>query len=270
MAFTTIFAHYIIMMKRGIMKNINIRTRKAIIFSFFILYIIIQFTVINMDICFADEISQVDSTQAQKTAVALARERFGVIACVDENGFITSMGSNSGISIATDDIDPLEVAYFIFEQNRDLFGLDNPREELVLHNIGRGEAGSVAIAFRQMEHGLEVENAFYQVHLGPTSDSQKVKLLSMEGRIFPSASKLSTSPAIDSAKADSVAMGDTAHGESSVSVGAPTHLAISEFEDILHLVWRVNIINGGYGGSAAYWIDAQTGTILKAVSALRQ
>jgi hypothetical protein len=257
------------MMTRGIMTITYIRTCKAILFSFLIPCFIIQFTAISMRICFAAEISQVDSTQAQKRTVVLAQERFGVSACVDENGIITSMGSNSGIYIATKDTDPLEFAYFIFEQNRDLFGLDNPREELVLNNIGRGETGSASISFRQKEHGLEVENAFYQVHLIPTSDSQRISLQSMYGKIFPRAREINSIPSIDSTQAEDIALNDLAHGDTMVVVGAPTHLAISEFEDVLHLVWRVNIINGGYGGSAAYWIDAQNGTILKVRSALR-
>ncbi len=91
----------------------------------------------------------------------------------------------------------------------------------------------------------------------------------MDGHIAPSARRLNPIPSIDSLSAEAIAMADPEHNGASVTMGAPTRLSIAEFDNTAHLVWRVNVLNGGYGGFANYWIDAHNGAILRAKTAIR-
>jgi hypothetical protein len=219
-------------------------------------------------LAWADEPVITDSTDAQKATVKLVREKFGITSMVDKNGIISAIGGYER-SIIMDIPDPIEAVYRFFEENRTLFGLENPREELIVHHHSDVRNGSFDLSMVQKIQGIDVENSDYKIHMRIFPDSQRVAINSMVGHIFPEARNVNLTPSISSAQAESLAINDPVHNGAEVAVGAKTHLLVSEINDALHLVWRVNIMNGGYGGSASYWIDAHDGTLLKAATAMR-
>jgi|WetSurMetagenome_2_1015567.scaffolds.fasta_scaffold149475_1 hypothetical protein len=219
-------------------------------------------------LAWADEPVITDSTDAQKATVKLAIEKFGITPMVDKNGIINAIGGiEHGIIMEISD--PLEAVYRFFEENGSFFGLDNPREELIVRDNVRSRNGYGHLGFVQKIDEIDAENSFYKIDFRVLPDSQSIDLISIAGHIFPEARNLNLIPSISSAQAESLAINDPVHNGAEAAVGAKTHLLVSEINDALHLVWRVNIMNGGYGGSASYWIDAHDGTILKAATAMR-
>jgi hypothetical protein len=92
----------------------------------------------------------------------------------------------------------------------------------------------------------------------------------MSGDFFPEARSINTTPAISQAYAESLGLNDPEHGEfiNRVFVGAPSKLIIDNVDGSLKLIWKVDIINGRLYGDADYWIDANTGAILKVATGM--
>jgi len=210
-----------------------------------------------------------DSSEVQRQMVRLVIGRFGlVIPCgeglgVNRDGIVTGIRARA-INRGLTALDPTERAYQFLELHRDLFGLENPRQELVVER-----ASARAVRFRQMANGipvilgrslLSVAPTGYTLHMWPDSNLLK----EFEGAVFPEARNVNTTPAVSREQAIAIAQSDTAHGGQPTEVSV-ADLYIAKFDDGCRLVWRLGISGGGYGGAGIYMIDAHSGAILNVI-----
>jgi Zn-dependent metalloprotease len=216
-----------------------------------------------------------DSTEIQRKAVRLINERFGFRAN-DGSGFVVnSYGVPKGIrgeqiNVGLTSSDPVERVHQFFEQNQDLFQVQNPREELVIPNFRRYPNGAVTVYVDQMVSGVKVLSGGYIVNLkSDSSETWITEIVNNGSGYIPSARNINTIPTIDSLEAGRIAMNDTDHGSGKTRSGK-YQLWIANFADGPHLIWRL-ATNGANAKESAYryMIDAHSGAILDATSALK-
>jgi hypothetical protein len=212
-----------------------------------------------------------DSTDAQRRIVQRIHERFGIWAAVDTNGIILGLSGdrmNANLSVVT----PIERGFQFLELYADLFQINNPRQEFKATNFHSGPDYtydySGGVYFQQMVNGVKVINAGYHMRYIP--DTTSFKFFSISGRLIPEARMINTTPLISQAYAESLALSDPEHDSliAYVTIGGKTELIIDNIDGSLRLIWKLNVQNGRFAGSANYWIDANTGAVLKVESGL--
>ena len=216
-----------------------------------------------------------DSTDIQRQVVRTIVERFGFRQndgsgfAVNNHGILTGI-RGEGINVGLTSNDPVERVYQFWEHNQDLLQIQNPREELVIPNFRRYPNGSIIVYVDQMVSGVKVLKGGYIIDL--KSDSSRTwitQITSNSHGYLPQARNINTIPTIDSLEAGRIAMNDADNG-SGKTRASNYQLWIANFNDEPHLIWRL-----GTGGAVAreasfiYMIDAHTGTILDAASAIR-
>jgi hypothetical protein len=210
-----------------------------------------------------------DSSEVQRQMVRLVIERFGLALgrgdglAVNRDGIVTAIRGRA-INRGLTAIDPTERANQFLEMHRDLFGLESPRQELVVER-----STTRTVVFQQMANGIPVilgrslirlAQVGYTFHFRP--DSSLIERFG--GEIYPEARNVSPNPAISREQAIAIAQSDTAHGGQPTEVSV-ADLYIAKFDDGCRLVWRLGISGGGYGGAGIYFIDAQSGAILNVI-----
>ena len=160
--------------------------------------------------------------------------------------------------------DPVEAALIYFETYADLYGLKDPRNELVFQGTLPSAVGT-AVRFSQKLHSLPVYASDIIVHINPDG-----LIHTVNGAIQPWVA-METQPKLRAVEAATIAAQDA--GDSSlVSVGEPTLaiyspviLALSAEKPLL--VWQINL---GYESAEGrlpvyfYLVDAITGTVVLA------
>jgi Zn-dependent metalloprotease len=204
----------------------------------------------------------IDSTDAQRTTMHRIRERFGgAQANVTRDGKITLINWLD-LGMLTPE-NAVERIYQFFEQNTDLFNLANPRQELIVSKSYIPSQGHGVVAFQQVINGIEVQYGGFDFNLGENNEF----ISRMRAYYYPEARNVNTTPSIDSLQAFLIALSDPVN-DTLPAVAHQATLFIANFNGDLHLVWNFFVSGGGYGGSAEYYIDAQSGAILKARTAL--
>jgi len=214
------------------------------------------------------DLNQSDSTDAQRATVQKIRGRFGITnAPVDKNGVITGIRDylDNYIPLPMAGDDQLEWVYQFVDQNRDIFQLENPRQELSLRYSTTSRNGLVSFDFDQVVNGIKIRNGFLGMLIIP--DSAIIK--SMNCKIFPQARSVNTTPNITREQAIDIALSDTAHTgippeiyPNRANVGPDPQLIIQIRDDIPHLVWPVHV----YVGGPTYYIDAHSGEVLDVIN----
>jgi hypothetical protein len=196
-----------------------------------------------------------DSSEIQIEKLRIIRERLGPVAAfVDRNGLITGfrnimIGGNTQEELINN-------IYVFFEQNRDLFGLSNPRLELPLSLIHFSPNGHGVIDSKQIANGLNIIYSGFHAEMG--ADNRFI--FSMECNIYPNAQSLNTAPSIDSLEAFRIALNDTINGGYE-AYARRAELKIGYFNNALHLVWDFFV--GKASGSKEYFVDAHNGEIVR-------
>jgi hypothetical protein len=210
-----------------------------------------------------------DSTEVQRQMVRLVIARFGlVIPCgeglgVNRDGIVTGIRARA-INRGLTAIDPTERAYQFLELHRDLFGLENPRQELVVER-----STTRTVVFQQMANGIPVILGRSLIRLAPVGYSFHIRpdsnlIEEFGGEIYPEARNVNPNPAVSREQAIAIAQSDTAHGGQATEVSG-ARLYIAKFNEGCRLVWRLGLSGGGHGGAGLYFIDAQTGDILNVI-----
>lgn len=165
---------------------------------------------------------------------------------------------NKGITAAT----PLEKAYQLFELHKDVFGIKDPRQELIYrderHRYGPGKVS--VITFNQRANGIDVFASEYHVHF-----NREGEINGVNGDIFPDAYLVDTTPTISKEEAVAVAFNQPSISYynqfpsfvESIDPDSVSSLYIIEHEGEYHLAWCVNI-----SYAARYYIDAHDGTYI--------
>lgn len=168
--------------------------------------------------------------------------------------------------------DPVEAAYEFFEQNKELYGINNLREELKLKGKAMDQYGGM-VEFKQLYKGVEVNQSSLRAYYTPSG-----KLKGIMGG-FAQISELSPTPTIDSLSAIGIVKRDLNYSDEEErkikelyerqSIGGikierslpSAALTVKPLDGKYHLVWVVQV-QKGYFGDWQYLIDAHSGDIL--------
>ena len=177
------------------------------------------------------------------------------------NGIPSNLFGDLNIGITASD--PTEKCYQLFEIHKDLFGLINPREELLQYWTGKQDGAINTIKFRQMYNGIKIENGQYFVHF-----NRDGTLNGVNGHLFPEARRVNTTPTISIEQARQIAA--TNANTKGVKAGNVTHseLVIFGHGDTFHLCWALNITNFAVFFSEKFYVDAHSGEVLDKTSLL--
>ena len=159
--------------------------------------------------------------------------------------------------------DPVEMAYEFFELNQERLGVKNPRAELLHTYKAMDNIGGV-VTFQQVYGGVPI--LYSQIAARFTGTGE---LKSVEGEYHYDIN-LSTTPSIDSATVENLALKDLGFPKDAKVVNnkkrkASTQLCIWLHQDgKFHLIWVV-WVSQDYPEAHAwqYYIDAHDGTVLK-------
>ncbi len=170
---------------------------------------------------------------------------------------------------------PDHAALEFIHENRKLFRLDNPLDELSVAAINTDRFGKQHIRFRQQYQGVPMWNQEIVAHVAPTG-----VVYAINGRYVPTPRGL---PAVDSVITAPEAI-DVARGElgsrSRISDLSPKSMALLQYDgpkagqciwvhpdtDKPHLVWHV-VIRPNLRDRWYYFVDAHTGEILQRYNA---
>lgn len=190
--------------------------------------------------------------------------RFGMRFELDKNGIPISITGD--LYKGTKSSDPIEQAYQFFDSNRDIFPIKDAKTELsVKQQIGGDESFGPTIKMAWCINGIIVDGS--EIILNYSRDN---KLYSYYGRFVPEARMINTNPAISQKEAEQIALKDSIvtatqdYNNTAASIHSAT-LYIARFEGKMILAWNVSVIKG-VGNSWGFWIDAQSGRILKSGS----
>lgn len=166
-----------------------------------------------------------------------------------ENGTVVAINGrlDKGITAA----EPLDKCYQFFELHKHLFGLDNPREELVLISV----SGQFGIhKFRQFYNGIQV--GFHRIMVYFSFDG-KHSITGAGGKFVTEVKSLSSTPAISEEEAIQIATNDYIaqkhKGEPKLIKAELIYLKDSNGD--YYLAWNIAIRR------SEYYIDAMTGNI---------
>jgi Zn-dependent metalloprotease len=159
--------------------------------------------------------------------------------------------------------DRVEDSYRFLEMHKDIFNLVNPRQELKLSSNSKDEYGE-AVKFDQVVNGVKVASEMRFIF------KPDGILDCVIGQIDTNARKIDTNPTISEEQAKQIAFNDTPNINNKAEA-VRTELIIGRFDGVLRLVWLFGVKSEGAGGSKSlsYIIDAKTGKILEAKSALQ-
>jgi len=163
--------------------------------------------------------------------------------------------------------DPVEMAYEFFNLNKALFPIANPRQELKPTYKAFDKISGV-ISFQQIYQGIPIQNAEIRARFTGTGEFKSV-----EGEYYYDIN-LSTTPSIDLATAENLAIKDLGFPENAKvfkNEQYSTHLTIwRDNNGKLRLIW-VLWVRQGYPDwhSWEYYIDAHDGTVLSKLDIIR-
>ncbi len=166
--------------------------------------------------------------------------------------------------------DPVEATFEFYEQNKQLYGISNPQEELKVKEILRHELGTTVVLI-QLYKGVELYHSKV-----PVQFSRSGKLNGVNGG-FAQIQELSITPSIDSNSAIEIVKRDLEFppgldyglvelerfGRRQPKGRPPlTRLAIFSHRGKYHLVWVARLLGYKTDSDWEYFIDAHTGDIL--------
>jgi Zn-dependent metalloprotease len=172
-----------------------------------------------------------------------------------ENGTVKTINGKLDKGLAA--IEPLAKCYEFFELHKHLYGLDNPREELVFYSIGMD---SLSFKFRQFYNGIQI--GFHRIIVSFDKDHS---IIGVSGSFVNQIKSLNSTPAISEEEAIQIATNDyMAQKHKAEPKSGKTELKYLKDDDgSYYLAWEIYI---GYRG---YRIDAMTGNIKKSYSSGR-
>ena len=163
--------------------------------------------------------------------------------------------------------DPLEMSYRFFELNREKYHIGNPRQELIKRWV-RGDNISTTVSLKQVYNGIDLMHSDIRLHF----DGGR-RLKEVTGTYIYDIN-LSTTPQIDSASAENLALKDLGFPENAKvfkNEQYSTHLTIwRDNNGKFRLIW-VLWVRQEYPKSHSweYYIDAHDGTVLSKVDIIR-
>lgn len=153
--------------------------------------------------------------------------------------------------------DEKENTYLFFEQNRELYRMLDPRDELQVKRIETDDLDMTHVRLNQIYKGIEVYGVEMISHFTSSGG-----LRSVNGKYIPGID-VSVVPDIDPDQAERTALSDIS---SNNTIPHPTvtkpRLTIYPFQDDLYLAWLVEISVHSPPGRWEYFIHAKTGDVI--------
>jgi hypothetical protein len=196
-------------------------------------------------------------TAAYERTLNLVVARYGENWAIADDGTINALNGQKN-RLRLEGADVVDRIYRFFELNRDIFQMENPREELIVEHVSPGPRGDKTVSFEQRFRGIRVLFSGYSAITLPDSTF----LESVSGYYRPLARTVDVTPNITPEKAKEIAQADPENGKNLTYTNTP-ELVISCLKDGCYLVWYVGVYGGRFSGDALYQIDAHTGAILK-------
>jgi thermolysin len=161
-------------------------------------------------------------------------------------GILSAPVANGDFATATIDF---------FQQNRVLFGLESPAEDLRVASIESDELGFTHVRLRQYHDGVRVMYGDLRAHFG---NDQVLRVVN--GEVLPDIA-ISTVPLISAEAARQQVAAELLVDPGSVS----EELVVYEFEKVRYLAWRLSARVASPPGRWEYFVDATSGeTIYRA------
>ena len=175
-----------------------------------------------------------------------------------ENGTVKTINGELDKGITA--VDPLDKCYEFFDIHKHLFGLDNPRDELVFLNKA---SGFPIYAFRQYYNGIQIGSHRAMVSF---SSDEKYSITGVWGDFVTEVKSLSSSPAISEKEAIEIATNEYVAQKHEVEAEfRKAELRYLVVEDgSYYLGWIIYISFRGYH------VDAMTGEVKKSFNSFRQ
>jgi Zn-dependent metalloprotease len=189
--------------------------------------------------------------------------RYGSKFKLDNNGIPTSITGNLSSGLTAKD--PVDIVYEFFEKNKDIFQLQNPRQELILiDSISDGIVGPT-VRMAWAVNGVKVGCPEFRAQFSKASG-----LYEIDGDICPDARKINTNPIIGEEQAKQFVVNDTKNLGSKLGDVKSSQLIIAKFNDSFKLAWIINIVRmDSLIINTDYYIDATNGDILAKKSKIR-
>jgi len=157
-----------------------------------------------------------------------------------------------------------EIGYAFFEENKDLFKMNNPRNELQIKSVSDDtKYGITHIKYQQNYNRIPVQGGVLIVHIR-TTDNQ---ILSVNGNYKPSIN-VSTTPTLSAKQSEKITKEDMELNIGPADVHE-TDLIIFEKDSNFYLAWALSLISSDYTQPWEYIIDAHSGEIIKKSSSIR-
>lgn len=176
-------------------------------------------------------------------------------------GYIKTVLINNGLTADN----PVERAYQLFENQKDLLQIADPGRELVFDRFICNKNGSGLMHFDQVIGGVKVFLGGCNIYFDSTGIQLTQFNVEDGGGLLPDAHKINPVPEIDSLEAAGIVLADTVYQKNNKSVYygglwiANLYDRIRKFPDhATHLVWRIGT------ECKMYSVDAHTGKILSA------
>jgi Zn-dependent metalloprotease len=240
-------------------KGANMKTIKFI-------FLLVVMTAITINYCLSSESNNQakpnNSIKPDTAAIriqntkALSIIRFGDKIKLDDNGIPIEIQSNLSKGLTSTDI--VEKVFQFFEINKDIFGIENPKNEFIVDAVLEDEIQ--AVKFHWTVNGVKVASNFRVLF------SKDGLPIYYSGKIYPEARLINTKPSISEEQAKQIAMNDSLNtGQESTFMDM--ELVIGKFKDNkFQLAWTFGISNSR---PWIYAIDAHSGEILVRTSAIR-
>ncbi len=147
------------------------------------------------------------------------------------------------------------------DDNKQLFHMRQPREELSVIQKTTDAKGNQCVALQQNYRGIPVEGATVRVHFSPDNT-----IYQMTNKYEPGVELDDIEPTISREQSYDKAIEDARGGTKVDAVGPK--LVILKHEDAPKLAWVVEIISQDANRPMKYYVDAQDGSILRKFSDL--
>jgi Zn-dependent metalloprotease len=220
-------------------------------------------------IVWADDTAKQDKANRKKTRSELTsakiHKRFNARFSLNENGIPVSIEGDLSRGITA--TDPIDKAYQFFELNKDIFSMENPRQELILRDVSIPKRGSITyIKFDQFVESVKVLYNAYTVEIDVNGT-----IIYAGGIYNPALREIDAVPVISKEQSIKIviAQAKCQHEPWLDKIEEETRLLIANLDGNYRLVWRAVFICRNLCGSQYAYIDAKTGEILKQGSDIR-
>ena len=188
----------------------------------------------------------IEKFRQEKKVTQLLTDKHGTPTYIE--GSLTPSGAKSGDNAE-------EKTFQFFEENRGLFKLNEPRNELKIIRVKKDETGMTHVRLIQLYKGVEIYGAESITHFRNSGE------LSVVNGDFQTGIDISADPKIAASEAEGIALSNISYTGIKPEIKS-TRLVIYKFNDVAYLTWISQISVENPAGSWEYFINAENGSLV--------